>query len=330
MFVAAPRFANAWPNDNPLHWGDSPSYSYFLRQGSDGKWIDDTARLIPNPADRYTCVTTTYSLVADFNNDGRPDVYLSCTGIDFTVGGVWTDDQASEQHLYLSQADGTLKHLTLPFGKVYGHQATAIDIDGDGNVDVVSVDPVIRKSPFVLWGHGDGSFTEDRTRMPSDMQGKQITGVVAIVIDGKLKLFMSGLSPDAWTATDPGAGYFKSVAYGTKVLAYTGSRFDYVRDLTPSIPLTADGRKYSSALDVIYRDGMLYTLHPNLDYTAQAIARIDWKTGASRLLWETPRLEFGNGFDQIGLVNGYLMQFGAICNQYDVTAQYTCAYRITP
>jgi hypothetical protein len=330
MFVVAPRFTNAWPNDNPQHWGDSPSYSYFLRKGSDGKWIDDTARLIPNPADRYTCVTPTYSLVADFNNDGKPDLYLPCTGIDFTVGGAWTNDQASEQHLYLSQPDGTLKHLTLPIGKVYGHQATAIDIDGDGNVDVVSVDPVIRKSPFVLWGHGDGSFTEDRTRMPADMQGKQIYGAVALVIDGKLNLFMSGLSPDSWKASDPGADFYKSVAYGTKVLAYSGSRFEYVRDLTPAIPLTADGRKYSSALDVIYHDGRLYTLRPNFDYTAQAITRTDWKTGATDLVWHVDKLEFGNGFDQIAVVGGYLMQFGANCNQYDVTAQYTCAYRIKP
>jgi hypothetical protein len=330
MFVSAARFTNAWPNDNPLHWGDAPSYSYFLRKGSDGKWIDDTARLIPNPADRYTCVTNTYSLVADFNNDGKPDVYLACTGIDFSVAGVWTDEQASEQHLYLSQPGGTLKHVTLPIGKVYGHQATAIDIDGDGNVDVVSVDPVIRKSPFVLWGHGDGTFTEDRTRMPADMQGKQIYGAVAIVIDGKLNLFMSGTSPDSWKTTDPGASYYATVAYGTKVLAYTGSRFEYVRDLTPAIPLTADGRKYSSALDVIYHDGMLYALRPNFDYTAQAITRTDWKTGETGLVWEIPKLEFGKGFDQIALVNGYLMQFGALCNQYDVTAQYTCAYRVKP
>ena len=327
MFVTSPRFTGAYPNDNPLRLGDSPSRVYFLSLGSDGQWVDETPRLIPNPADRLACITTTYSIVADFNSDGAPDVYIPCTGIDFTVGGQWTDDQASEQHMYLSQADGTYRHAVLPVGKVYGHQATAADFNGDGHVDIVSVDPVIRKTPFVLWGKGDGTFTEDGDIMPVDVKGKNIYGAVAIPIDGTVKLILSGLTPGAWSGT---SAHNDSVAYGTKVLAYQSGKFDTVRDLTPTIPLTADGRKYSVALDHIYHAGALYSLRPNFDYSAQAITRTDWATGETSVLWSVNPLEFGVGFDQIALLDGYLVQFGAICNVYDRTAQFTCAYKIKP
>jgi hypothetical protein len=330
MFVTAPRYTKAYPNDNPLHWGDSPSISYFLRKGSDGKWTDATSLLIKDPADRYTCVTTSYSIVADFNNDGAPDIYLPCTGIDFTVGGEWTDAQNSEQHLYLSQPDGTYKHSVLPIGRAYGHQATAADFDGNGTVDIVSVDRTVRGRPFVLWGRGDGTFVEDDARMPSDMQGKDINGVVAVPIGGKPHVVVSGLTPNSWKPGDPRGAYFGGVAYGTKVLVYNGSRFEYTRDLTPTIPATAAGPAYSAALDHIFYNNALYSLRVDLDYTAQVITKTDWNTGATTKAWELDKADFGKVLDQIGLVNGYLMQFGAACNQYDATVQFACAYRIKP
>lgn len=327
MFVASPRFTGAYPNDNPNRLADSPALVYFLRMGSDGKWVDDTAKVIPDPDDRLTCITPSYSIVADFNSDGAPDVYIACTGVDFMVGGRWTDDQTSDQHLYLSQLGGTFRHVTLPIGKVYGHQATAADFNGDGHVDIVSVDPVIRKTPFVLWGKGDGTFTEDRTIMPADTHGKDIYGAVAVPVEGKLNLVLSGLTPGAWTGSNP---YFDSVAYGTKVLTYQDAKFEMLRDLTPAIPVMADGRKYSSALDHIYHEGSLYSLRSNFDYSAQAITKTDWATGETIVLWSVEPLGPGIGFDQFALLDGFFVQFGAMCNRENPPSQLACSYRIKP
>ena len=330
MFVSAGRYTNAYPGDNPKRWGDAPAYSYFLRMGADGQWRDDTPRLVPNPADRYTCVTPSYSLVADFNNDSVSDVMISCTGIDFPVKGSWEVEQASDQHLYLSKPDGTYLHKRLPIEKAYGHQSAAADFDRNGTVDIVIVDPINRKTPFVLWGDGHGAFTKDRTRMPLSMQGKAIFGVVTLPSNGETVLVFSGVTPNSWGVNDPGAPFFAATSFGEHALVYRNGRFEYVRDLTPAIPKGQDGRVYSLALDHVFHQGALYSLRVNFDYSAQALTRTNWSTGATDIIWSVNPLEFGNGFDQIALVNGKFMQFGANCNVYDITAKLTCAYRIEP
>jgi hypothetical protein len=326
MFVSGSRFTNAYPNDNPLKWGDSPSDALFLRKGSDGQWENVTATLVPEASERSTCVTNSYTLIADFNNDGRPDLYLSCTGIDFTVGNVWTDEQASEQFVYLSQPNGTYRKHTLPFGRVYGHQATAADFNGDGNTDVVTVDPVIRKKPFVLWGNGDGTFRLDDTVMPENTHGKDIYGAVAIRIEGRTTLLLSGLTPGSWPANS--SAHFDRVAYGTRMLQYNDGKFVEVKDLTATIPKAPTGAVYSSALDHVYQSGILFSLRSDFDYSYQAVTRTELVTGATTIVFETKNDEFGKMFDQLGSVNGSIRQYGAICNLYDATHKFVCSYQI--
>jgi hypothetical protein len=53
--------------------------AYFLRQSASGTWTDDSSTLFGTGA-RNTC-NATYAITADFNADGKPDVFLSCSGL---------------------------------------------------------------------------------------------------------------------------------------------------------------------------------------------------------------------------------------------------------
>lgn len=271
---------------NPGHWPDSPAKLYFLRKDAQGQWRDITASLVPDEASRYTCVTPGFVQVADLNNDGRPDVFTGCTGPDYlfvSQGNAWRD--LSAQHVVLSQPDGTYKVVKLPIAPIYAHQASLADVDGDGNVDILSVDTSAaaggHQRPWVMWGHGDGTFRVDYGVFPADTQNKSIYGLVALPIDGKLSVVLSG--------EPPGSRVAQPSDYGTQVLQFQGGAFQYVVDLTAGIPqVTATGMKYGLMLDAVLQDGYLYNTRISAGYAYEAYTKTDVRTGASVILHERP------------------------------------------
>jgi hypothetical protein len=99
--------------------GEQPQ-AYFLRQSASGTWTDDSAKLF-GAGNRNTC-NATYAITADFNADGKPDVFLSCSGM-------------SNQLLFLSSGSSYVR--TDPSISVDGNRAAAADINGDGILDLV-------------------------------------------------------------------------------------------------------------------------------------------------------------------------------------------------
>ena len=114
--------------------------AYFLRwKAATSAWVDDSARLFGTGA-RNTC-NATYAITADFNADGKPDVFLSCSG-------------TSNQLLFVSSGATYVRRDTQI--SVDGNRASAADIDGDGVVDLVLTQ---RNAVPQVWKGNTGGVT---------------------------------------------------------------------------------------------------------------------------------------------------------------------------
>jgi len=112
---------------------------YFGR--SDGTWVYGTGAFVDNRENPgyHACPSN----VADFNGDGRPDLFCNDTLDDEGSGpnGVkeWNGRRDS---YYLSQPDGTWlessdTHLSIPNFQVFDHDFAIGDIDSDGDNDII-------------------------------------------------------------------------------------------------------------------------------------------------------------------------------------------------
>ena len=93
------------------------------------------------------------NLVADFNRDGRLDVYIA----DHAVG----NHNGIRDSYFLSQADGTLlessdTHLSVSNFTVFDHGAATGDIDADGDMDVIITDMTMGGKIHCLMNDGTG------------------------------------------------------------------------------------------------------------------------------------------------------------------------------
>jgi len=317
---------NVYPAFNTQKWPDSPSKVYLLKQNTNGEWLDVTATLIKDSASRYICVTAGFIEIADFNNDGKPDAFVSCTGPDFLINGKFDDN--SLQYVMLSQTDGTYRISILPIPPMYSHQSAAADFDGDGNVDIITVNPRPNERPFILFGNGDGTFRVDKTKFPADMTDKAIFGIMAVPVNGSLNVLVSGNAPGWTTSTLPGD-------YGFKVLQYKNGSFQYTNDLTSGIPkVTQLGTTYQLVLDAIYANGYYYTIWYDGTFQYSAIAKTNATTGLSTILAESKSGPNNSGPSMVIKLtskNSIVSQMAA-CNQFSYTVgnyyYYECTYSI--
>lgn len=249
-FVVVNRHKNVYGVKN---LSDSPAKSYFLSKNSNGVWVDRTTELIKNSDDRYTCVSVSYSITADFNNDKVPDVFLACNGIDYDLGNgtmISTHPEYSKTYLanpvlYLSNNDKTYRKITLPY-RMYAHQAAAADINKDGAVDLVITNQVgaYDRLPVVLLGNGDGSFIKNNSLLPNDMLNKNINGlyqVQIIPIENRLDIIF---------------GYADESVY---IKGFQNGGFDHTSWTTILMPVSkTTNRRYEMPLDVIYKNNSFY------------------------------------------------------------------------
>lgn len=100
------------------------------------------------------------AIIADFNGDGWPDIYMADHGYDKEPfpGAI--------NVLLLSNAAGQLLHTALTGDPVgFHHAAAAGDIDRDGDVDIFVTGP----PNYVLLNDGSGDFSYDTLHIPESL-----------------------------------------------------------------------------------------------------------------------------------------------------------------
>jgi hypothetical protein len=146
-------FTNRWNRDSSKA---NPAGAIHFYEYVKGEPVDVTSKLL---ADTTGCVSPRRLIVADFNNDGKPDVFAACHGAEFGDFMKWPGERP---RILLSQADGTYKNIEAPLN-CYCHGATAGDINSDGAVDILVSDMNAsrdgRASLMALMNDGKGNFT---------------------------------------------------------------------------------------------------------------------------------------------------------------------------
>jgi FG-GAP-like repeat len=117
------------------------------------------------PIDTLQMVFPRKVLFADFNADGRPDMFIS------TIGWDILPSPGEQNRLYLSRPEGGWRDATdtLPQLRDYSHSAAAGDISGRGVIDIFvgNVKPALNAiRAYTLLNNGSGQFTQMSANLP--------------------------------------------------------------------------------------------------------------------------------------------------------------------
>lgn len=145
------------------------------------------------------CLHPRKAVVADFNQDGYPDVFVACHGYDAPVNGVFPGEPSK---LVLSDGKGGFT-VTDATAVGFYHGASAADVNGDGYPDIVVANFMNPGGPNVhfLMNQKNGTFKVDNTRVPGQM-GSPFFSVELLDVngDGIVDLAVGGQESNGSTA----------------------------------------------------------------------------------------------------------------------------------
>lgn len=163
----------------PTFWDHGPSLrlEIWVNRG-DGTFSNQTSTLFDGPAPIVSASTAL--MVADFNHDGRPDIFIVDSGLEEYICTVETPCAGAKNVLILSQPNDKLKdvsdtHLTRNSAR-FNHVVSAVgDVNGDGHIDIAVPTLGGRDadgSGVLLWiNDGTGHLTERSADLLDDEVG---------------------------------------------------------------------------------------------------------------------------------------------------------------
>lgn len=172
-----------WPPTTPA--AATPSVFEFWRKQANGSFVKDAQMLVSSNG----CIHPRKAIVADFNGDGRPDIFVACHGFDAPPF------PGERNKIILSQTNGTYVTQDASSDIGFFHSASAADLNGDGKIDVVVTNNFDPSSAFALINQGAGTFQREAlARLPSSIGGKPYFSVELVDIneDGKVDLILGG------------------------------------------------------------------------------------------------------------------------------------------
>lgn len=160
LFIATVTF----DLDAPPSHANKGRFEFWKRQ-PDNTFVRDASILL----DDEGCIFPTKAIMADFNHDGKPDVFVTCRGLGPTA---FVGERSA---ILLSQPDGTYRKMFLDQEGAFV-SASAADLTGSGHIDVVVVDANVTIQP-----QANGLFADG---FPIDVT----TAVTILVNDGSGRL----------------------------------------------------------------------------------------------------------------------------------------------
>jgi VCBS repeat protein len=151
------------------HWPTFDTYPLqILLNNRRGLFVDGTASIFEGAPPRVQFPREL--LVAEFNGDGRPDIFVADHGYDAFPGPGY------QNALVLSTPSGKLRDASanLPQRSDFTHSVAAADVNGDGSVDLYvgnMYTDAQKIPPGVLLNDGTGRFTECGDCLPALMRG---------------------------------------------------------------------------------------------------------------------------------------------------------------
>jgi len=194
-----------WPPITPAN--ATPSIFEFWSMQADGTFVRNTQML----ASSSGCIHPRKAIVADFNADGRPDIFIACHGFD---AAPWPGER---NKIVLSQPSGdyVIQDASPDIG--FFHSASAADLNDDMLPDVIVTNNFDPASAFVLLNQGGGVFQrESSIRLPLSIGGKNYFTVELVDVDGDENVDVV-LGGHEWEGAptvvllNPGSSNFKSV-----------------------------------------------------------------------------------------------------------------------
>jgi hypothetical protein len=202
LFTARMKYRRPPPEDYKKTLSNLENYAEFIIWDLvDGEPARQAWKMVS------PCIHPSKAVVADFNRDGTPDIFVSCGGYD-------SDPFPGEKNqLILSSGKNGFKVLGLNGVAQFGG-ASAADVNGDGYPDIVISHNTAslvfeKKKPYAyfLINNKDGTFSEDYSRIADPDVWKLFYGYTTAVElidvdgDGHVDLLIAGV--DGTTSTQP-------------------------------------------------------------------------------------------------------------------------------
>jgi hypothetical protein len=172
-----------WPPTTPEN--ATPSIFGFWLKQPDGTFVKDTQMLNSSEG----CIHPRKAIVADFNKDERPDIFVACHGYD-------RDPYPGERNkIVLSQPNNSYIVQDASTDVGFFHSASAADLNSDGLPDVIVTNNFDPASLFVLTNKGGGDFERESTpRLPDSIGGKNYYSVELVDVDddGLIDVILGG------------------------------------------------------------------------------------------------------------------------------------------
>ncbi len=233
-----------------LPWPTYDTGTIEFYEQSNGKWVNVTASLLDN---NIGCVQSSGAVVADFNGDKKPDVFIPCFGLDAPPF------PGEFSRILLSTPSGKYTNSTIPVRGI-AHSATAADHKGNGFADIAVASMGGANTPsFILRNNQDGTFTPDYDGIHVNTDQPHVAAIASVLYadinrDGAYDLIATGND----VVNRNGYTFRNRIYYGT-----ANGKLDPTPVYIPTLPNV--GPRSTIVLQTLVRDNTIFFLRTSND-----------------------------------------------------------------